>query len=60
MPGPSSPDGVAARVSLAPSRSASAFILLTATSTPPTAVASACATSLPERISSARSNTSTS
>jgi hypothetical protein len=59
MPGPSRPDGEAARVSSAPSFVASAFILPSATSTPPSFVAKAWATSLPECISRPCSSWST-
>ena len=52
MPGPSSPDGVAIRVSRAPSCPASTFSLFSVVCMPPICMASACAASLPEYISS--------
>ena len=48
MPGPSSPDGVAGRVSSAPSCRAFSVIAATVAASPPIARASACAVSLPE------------
>src|ERR1700757_3925303 len=52
MPGPSSPDGVATRVSWPPSLAASTLIFSTACCIPPSCMASACAASLPECMSS--------
>src|SRR6516225_7041691 len=51
MPGPSSPDGVATRVSWPPSLAASTLIFSTACCIPPSCMASAWAASLPECIS---------
>ncbi|CKQ46985.1 Uncharacterised protein [Mycobacterium tuberculosis] len=52
MPGPSSPDGVATRVSRPPSLAASRLIFSSAAGMPPSCLASAYAASLPECISS--------
>ena len=52
MPGPSSPDGVATRVSRPPSLAASTLIFSHAVGIPPSCMANACAASLPECISS--------
>ena len=59
MPGPSSPDGVAGRVSSAPSWWASSDMSATVAASPPSARASACAASLPELSSSPSSSSRT-